>query len=156
MVVAGFGWRQGATPDSLRAALALALRQLSSQAADPADPAQLVQGPITLLATAQDKANAACLQTLAAQLGLPVHAVPLALLKAVPTATRSAVVQRLRGSGSVAEAAALAAAAALTSSHRTAFTAALTVRLLHPRSVSPDRLATCALATFDLLHPQLP
>lgn len=132
-MVAGFGWRAGATSASLRAALELALCQVSR-----------LPGPLTLLATAQDKAQAACLQTLAAQLGLPVRAVPLALLRAMPTPTRSAVVQRLRGSGSVAEAAALAAAAQMSNMQNNP-----SARLLHPRSISPDRLATCALATFD-------
>lgn len=139
-MVAGFGWREGATPDSLRAALTLALRHVSA-----------LHGPVTLLATAEDKAQAACLQTLAAQLGLPVCAVPLALLQAMPTPTRSAVVQRLRGSGSVAEAAALAAAAQMSNMQNN-----YSARLLHPRSISPDRLATCALATSDPLPQPLP
>lgn len=142
-MVAGFGWRAGATPASLRAALELALRQVSG-----------LVGPLTLLATAEDKAQAACLQTLAAQLGLPVRAVPLALLRAMPTATRNAVVERLRGSGSVAEAAALAAAQA--ASQATASATVPSARLLHSRSISPDRLATCALATFDPRPEPLP
>lgn len=148
VVVAGFGWRQGATPGSLRAALALA--QAEAAAGTTARP-----GPLAVLATAQDKAHEACLQVLAAQLGLPVCAVPRARLQAMATTTRSATVQRLRGSGSVAEAAALAAADDA-AGQMPAAPRPPRSRLLQPRAVSPDRLATCALATFDPLPPTLP
>ncbi len=142
MIVAGFGWRQGATLASLRAALAEA--QATLIAGDIT-----TTGPLVLLAAAHDKAEAPCLQALAAELKLPVCAVPRARVVATPTATRSAAVLRLRGSGSVAEAAARAAAESLVAT-------AAAAHLLHPRAVSPDRLATCALATFPPLPTPLP
>lgn len=120
MIVAGLGFRRGAGERSLRAALALAQRG---------------HPPITALATAADKAPA--LASLAAALALPVIAVPAAALETAATLTRSAVSLAARQTGSVAEAAALAAAGA-------------GARLLGPRHVSPDRRATCALAQGHL------
>ena len=130
MTVAGFGFRQGATLASLRDALAQAL-----VLAQPAMPA----GGLTLLAGAADKAEAPCLRALAAALGLPLCAVAQAQMSAIPTLTDSAAVRALRGSGSTAEAAALAAALAHGEPGAT---------LLHPRCVSTDRLATCAIAAL--------
>ena len=121
MIVAGFGFRGAATAESLLDAL---------------DKARGPQAP-ALLATAEDKAAAPALQALSARLGLPVHAVTLDALAQVETPTRSARVRALRGSGSVAEAAALVAAGPGAS-------------LLGPRAVSADRMATCALATRTL------
>ena len=118
MIVAGFGFRQAATLDSLLDAL---------------DKARGPQAP-ALLATAEDKAAAPAFQALSARLGLPIHAVTLDALAQAETPTRSATVRALRGSGSVAEAAALVAAGPGAS-------------LLGPRAVSADRMATCALAT---------
>ena len=121
MIVAGFGFRGAATAESLLDAL---------------DKARGPQAP-ALLATAEDKAAAPALQALSARLGLPIHAVTLDALAQVETPTRSARVRALRGSGSVAEAAALVAAGPGAS-------------LLGPRAVSADRMATCALATRTL------
>jgi cobalt-precorrin 5A hydrolase len=118
MIVAGFGFRGAATAESLLDAL---------------DKARGPQAP-ALLATAEDKAAAPAFQALSARLGLPIHAVTLDALAQVETPTRSATVRALRGSGSVAEAAALVAAGPGAS-------------LLGPRAVSADRMATCALAT---------
>ena len=118
MIVAGFGFRGAATAESLLDAL---------------DKARGPQAP-ALLATAEDKAAAPAFQALSARLGLPIHAVTLDALAQVETPTRSARVRALRGSGSVAEAAALVAAGPGAS-------------LLGPRAVSADRMATCALAT---------
>jgi cobalt-precorrin 5A hydrolase len=118
MIVAGFGFRQAATAESLLDAL---------------DKVRGPQAP-ALLATAEDKAAAPAFQALSARLGLPIHAVTLDALAQVETPTRSATVRALRGSGSVAEAAALVAAGPGAS-------------LLGPRAVSADRMATCALAT---------
>jgi len=118
MIVAGFGFRRAATAESLLDAL---------------DKARGPQAP-ALLATAEDKAAAPAFQALSARLGLPIHAVTLDALAQVGTPTRSATVRALRGSGSVAEAAALVAAGPGAS-------------LLGPRAVSADRMATCALAT---------
>jgi cobalt-precorrin 5A hydrolase len=135
MMVAGFGFRRGATLASLRDALAKAL-----EVAQPATPAQA----ITLLAAAQDKAEAPCLRALATDLGLPLCAVTPAHVANTPTLTNSDAVRALRGTGSTAEAAAMAAA--LMHSGPGA-------KLLHPRSVSTDHRATCAIATLAL-HPR--
>lgn len=132
-VVAGFGFRRGATLESLKDALVQAAAMTS-----PTMPGHA----IVLIATAHDKAEAPCLRALAEELGLPVHAVDAALLNATPTLTDSARVRALRGSGSTAEASALAAALVHGGAGAT---------LLHPRAVSTDRLATCA---FAALAPQ--
>lgn len=131
MRVAGFGFRRDATLASLRDALARAL-EVAPSATGPADD-------IAWLATAQDKAATPCLQALAADLGLPLCAVAPAQLVATPTLTDNATVRALRGTGSTAEAAALAVALLHGGPGAT---------LLHPRAVSADRLATCALATL--------
>lgn len=110
MIVAGFGYRSGATLDSLRAALALA------QAGAP---------PVTHVASVADKLP------LLRELGLPVIAATG--IAQVETPTRSPASLAARGTGSVAEAAALLAAGP-------------GARLLGPRCISPDRMATCALA----------
>ena len=115
MIVAGFGCRSGARPASLRAALALAGEgHVVDALAAPADRAPL-------------------LAPLAAALGLPLLALPPAALAAITTPTRSAASLAARGVGSVAEAAALAAAGA-------------SAQLLVPRRIAPDRMATCAIA----------
>lgn len=116
MIVAGFGFRGAADSSSLRAALALA------QNGHPA---------VTALAAPADKAPA--LAVLARTLGLRVIAVSPQALSAVSTATHSAASFAARRTGSVAEASALAAAGP-------------DARLLAPRHISPDRMATCALA----------
>jgi cobalt-precorrin 5A hydrolase len=130
MIFAGFGFRRSATMASLMDALA--------QAAAASNMAMSAR-TVTLLATAHDKATAPCLRALADELGLPVHAVQAAQLNATLTLTNSVMVRAWRGSGSTAEAAALAAALAHVGPD---------ARLLHPRAVSTDRLATCALAAL--------
>lgn len=116
MIVAGFGFRAGAGLASLRAALALA---------QPGQPA------VTHLATAQDKL--AALAPLAAALNLPVRGLSPRQLSGMATLTCSAASLAARDTGSLAEACALGAAGA-------------GARLLGPRHVSPDRMATCAIA----------
>lgn len=116
MIVAGFGFRKGASLSSLREALALA------QHGCP---------PVTLLATLADKAEG--LEPLAAGLDLPVSGLAPEALDAMTTLTRSPASLSARGIGSVAEACALAAAGP-------------GARLLGPRQVSPDRMATCAIS----------
>lgn len=116
MIVAGFGFREGASLASLRAALALA---------------QDGRPPVALLATAADKV--AALEPLAAALGVPLVGMAHGSLPPIATLTRSAASLSARGTGSVAEACALAAAGP-------------GANLLGPRQVSPDRMATCALA----------
>lgn len=116
MIVAGFGFRSGAGLPSLRAALALAQQGLP---------------PVTHLATAADKVPA--LATLARALGLPLTGISPEALAGVSTRTDSAASRAARGTGSLAEAAALAAAGP-------------GARLLTPRHISTDRMATCAIA----------
>lgn len=116
MIVAGLGFRSSAGVESLRAALAAA----GGQGAEA-------------LATSERKASAPAMQALAAETGLPVLALPEALLAMQATLTESARVRRLTGAGSLAEAAALAGAGP-------------GARLLGERAVSADGLATAALA----------
>lgn len=119
MIAAGFGFRGAATVESLRDALERAA----------------AGRPVTLLAAPADKADADALRSLAGALGVPVVAVAAAELAATDTPSRSARVLAARGTGCVAEAAALVAAGR-----------AGPARLLGPRVVSADRLATCAIA----------
>ena len=117
MIVAGFGFRAGASVASLRSAYELAA------------PGHTV----TALATASDKARDECLTDLAGVLGLPVLAIDPDAIRSMHTLTRSPRVAQTRGTGSLAEAAALAASGP-------------GARLIAPRHISPDRLATCAIA----------
>lgn len=116
MIVAGFGFRSGVSLSSLRGAFARA---------------QQGQAPVTHLATVQDKAFA--LIPLAEALGLPLTGVTPEAMATVQTETRSVASLSARGVGSVAEASALAAAG----------TGAW---LLTERRISPDRMASCAIA----------
>jgi len=117
MIVAGFGFRASATVDSLRSALNLAA----------------AGHEVTALATSQDKAQAACLTALASALALPIRPISAATIEAAQTLTQSPRIQRMRATGSLAEAAALAAAGP-------------GARLASPRHISQDRHATCAIA----------
>ncbi|MFT4012140.1 MAG: cobalamin biosynthesis protein [Paracoccus sp. (in: a-proteobacteria)] len=114
MRVAGIGFRQAATLASLYGALARL-------------------GQPDALATAIAKAKAAVILDLAHQLGLPLLAVDVA---GIATATRSPRVVLMHGTGSVAEAAALAALAPGAS-------------LIFPRVTSQDGMATAAMAEGD-------
>ncbi|KAF0174389.1 MAG: hypothetical protein FD162_1212 [Rhodobacteraceae bacterium] len=116
MIVAGLGFRKDAGVASLRDALARA-GGLHAQA----------------LATAADKAEALVIQSLAAELALPLRAIPSETLRSQQTLTQSPRVSALYGTGSLAEAAALAAAGP-------------GARLLGPRVTSQDGKATAALA----------
>lgn len=120
MIVAGFGFRTSATVESLADALARA------------------GGPtgVGALATAADKAASAPFRALADRLGLPAITLMPAALQAQATQTHSSASLAARGTGSLAEAAALAAAGP-------------GARLLAPRAISADGLATCALALGD-------
>lgn len=120
VIAAGFGFRRGATVESLADAL------------DRAGGA----GTADLLATARDKASAPAFQALARRLGLPVRGVDAGVLAAQHTPTRSAASLAARRTGSLAEAAALAAAGP-------------GARLAAPRALSDDGMATCALAWGD-------
>lgn len=87
---------------------------------------------LTALATADDKAAHPALAQLAAELALPVVAVPLAQL-AGQTAAPSAHVPERYGARSLAESSALAAAGP-------------GARLLASRAESADQMATAAIA----------
>lgn len=115
MRVAGLGFRASATALSL------------------ADALRRAGGGADLLATAEEKAGQPAIRDLAADLGLDVHAVGPADLAAQTVRTRSDRVAARFGTGSVAEAAALAAAGP-------------GARLLGPRVISGDGLATAAIA----------
>jgi len=117
MKVAGMGFRAKADIASLRAALT---------AAGGADG-------VTALATSDSKAGAATFVAFAAELGLPIKSISLADLAAQGTLTESARVRAKTGAGSLAEAAALAAIGS-------------DARLLGPRAVSDDHMATAAIA----------
>ena len=116
MRIAGVGYRHAATIESLTAAL------------------EAAGGPqnISALATMAGKEGPP-LAELAARLGIPVLSISLERLGGQPTAGRSQRVEALVGVESVAEAAALAACGP-------------GARLLVTRVVSPDRMATAAIA----------
>jgi cobalt-precorrin 5A hydrolase len=115
MRVAGIGFRKGAPLDSLREVL----HAVEAQG-----------GRAEALASLPEKAADARLQTLAAERGLPL--IPVAVAGQT-TPTQSPRVLALHATGSVAEAAALAAAGA---------GAKITVA----RITAPDAMATCAMA----------
>jgi cobalt-precorrin 5A hydrolase len=117
MRVAGLGFRKEATIESLRDALVAAGGARGLDA----------------LATATDKAEAAVIVALARELGLTIKPVPVELLARVETATHSARTETMFGTGSLAEAAALAAAGPR-------------ARLVSLRTISRDKAATAAIA----------
>jgi cobalt-precorrin 5A hydrolase len=115
MRVAGIGFRGAAVLSSLQDAL------------------QRAGGEIDLLATAEKKAETPVARALAATLDLNMRGISRDLLAQQDTLTHSAKVAERFGTGSVAEAAALAAAGP-------------GGRLLGPRVISADGLATAAIA----------
>lgn len=115
MIVAGFGFRRGAT--------VLSLRDAMTRAGHSPD----------LLASPALKAQSSAFQEFAEMLGLPVRDVDPDTLRAQDTTTHSQASQQAHGTGSVAEASALAAAGP-------------GAVLLSARCISGDRLATCAMA----------
>ncbi len=117
MRVAGLGFRREASIESLRDALIAAGGTRGLDA----------------LATATDKADAAVILTLARELGLTIKPVSAEVLARAETSTRSARIEKMLGTGSLAEAAALAAAGQ-------------GARLISERSISRDRTATAAIA----------
>ncbi|MDP5216909.1 cobalamin biosynthesis protein [Ruegeria sp. 2205SS24-7] len=117
MIVAGIGFASAATAESLHDVYQRAAQDHF----------------VTALATADDKAAHPALTALAADLHLPVLRVEADALSATRTLTQSQRSATERGTGSVAEAAALAAAGP-------------DARLIAPRHISTDRLATCAVA----------
>ncbi|GEM_PF-138424 len=122
VIVAGFGYRAAAGAESLRDALEAACAQTASGVQPAA---------INALAAPADKIP--LVSKLGQALGVPVIAVDARQLTAMPTQTLSEKSIQNRGTGSVAEASALAGAGNNAS-------------LLCLRTVSQDRMATCALA----------
>lgn len=118
---AGFGFRAAATSGSLQAALELAVAATDRR------------WPVSRLATAADKVKSPPLQSLASALTVPLLGVPLAEIAAQDAATRSPRAPARYGFRSLAEASALAAAGP-------------GAQLLTTRCVSPDGLATVAIA----------
>ena len=94
---------------------------------------QAAGGQADALATVADKATAPAMAELARRMALPIHAVAAETLAAAPVETRSEKSQARFGTGSLCEATALVAAGA-------------GARLLARRVISPDRMATCAIA----------
>ena len=117
MKVAGLGFRRDVTLASLCEALVAAGGH---------------EG-IAAVATASDKAESDVLKLLARELGVPIKAVPAEVLAGIATPTQSERIKERVGAGSVAEAAALAAAGRR-------------ARLISTRAVSQDRMATAAIA----------
>ena len=120
MKVAGLGFKSDVTLAALREALATAGGS---------------EG-LAALATVSDKADAEALKQLARECGIPIKAVPADRLAGIDTPTQSKRVVEKFGTGSVAEAAALAAAGPR-------------ARLIATRVVSRDRTATAAIAEGD-------
>lgn len=120
MKVAGLGFKKNVTLAALREALA---------AAGGADG-------LAAMATVSDKADTEALRLLARQCGVPIKAVPADVLAGIATPTQSPRISEKFGTGSVAEAAALAAAGP-------------GARLIATRAVSRDRTATAAIAEGD-------
>ena len=133
-LVAGLGFRAGCEAASLRSALQAALDAASTAHGQPITLAHL-----SALATAADKSHHPALLHLAAKLQVSIHPIPLPAMANQPAAP-SAHVPKRYGSQSVAEAAALAAAG-------------LGATLLGRRSLSPDRMATAALAFTENTPP---
>lgn len=121
MIVAGFGFRRSATLASLRDAF--------ERAADG--------HAVEALCAPQDKIGSEGLLALAEVLNLPLRAVTAAIVAKTATATQSPKVLTRRGTGSVAEATALAGAGR-------------GARLLSKRRISADRCAACAIAIGGL------
>ena len=120
MKVAGLGFKSDVTLASLREALVAA-----GGAAG-----------LAAVATVSDKADSDALKELARECGVPIKAVPADVLAGITTSTQSKLITEKFGTGSVAEAAALAAAGPR-------------ARLIATRVVSQDRTATAAIAEGD-------
>jgi cobalt-precorrin 5A hydrolase len=120
MKVAGLGFKDDVTLASLREAL---------RAAGGVDG-------LAAVATVGDKAEIAAFKLLAGELNVPIKTIPADVLAGITTPTQSKLVKEKFGTGSVAEAVALAAAGRY-------------ARLISTRVVSQDRTATVAIAEGD-------
>jgi cobalt-precorrin 5A hydrolase len=119
MKVAGLGFRSDVTLAALRETLLAAG----------------VDG-LAAVATVSDKADLAALKLLAGEFNVPIKAIPADVLAGITTPTQSKLIKEKFGTGSVAEAVALAAAGR-------------SARLISTRVVSRDRTATAAIAEGD-------
>nr|WP_037523263.1 cobalamin biosynthesis protein [Sphingomonas sp. Mn802worker] len=119
MIVAGFGCRAGASTDAFAAALAATGTSRVDRFAVPEDRATL-------------------LKPFAHEHGVPLVVISPDKLSGIATPTRSLTSLAARGTGSVAEAAALVAAGA-------------GARVTVTRRISPDRSVTCAIAVSGTL-----
>jgi cobalt-precorrin 5A hydrolase len=120
MKVAGFGFRCNVTLASLREALAVA---------GGGDG-------LAMIATVSEKAEEEALRLLARELDVPIRVVPANILTGIATLTRSERIMEKFGTGSIAEATALASAGR-------------NARLISVRATSQDRTATAAIAEGD-------
>jgi cobalt-precorrin 5A hydrolase len=120
MKVAGLGFKTDVTLAALREAL-LAAGGAKGLAA---------------VATVSDKAEIAAFKLLAGEFNVPIKAISADALTGIATPTRSKLIKEKFGTGSVAEAVALAAAGR-------------EARLISTRVVSQDRTATAAIAEGD-------
>ena len=118
MIVAGFGMRADVTEASLQEAL-----DQTGYAPDA-------------IATVADKAEFVAFQAFARAQNLPIQTVSQDSLDQAQTQTQSQASLQHRGTGSVAEAAALIAAGT-------------GATLISTRKISNDRLATCAIAITE-------
>ena len=123
-LIAGFGYRAAATAASMEDALARALAA-AGDAAGGASGAAIFSAPA-------DKISAPCARDFAAARGVEITPIDAAILCLFNTPTQAPRVIEKRGVGSVAEAVAMAAAG-------------MGGELIVPRTVSEDRMATCAL-----------
>ncbi|MEE7448044.1 precorrin methylase [Methylobacterium radiotolerans] len=121
-LVAGIGFRRGTDADEIAELIERALALVGA-----------ARSSLAAVATADDRASDPAIRAATARFGLAPHPIAAAALEArdAEIVTRSARVERLRGVGSVAEAAALAGAGSGS-------------RLALPRIASGG--ATCALA----------
>ena len=122
MIVAGFGCRKAATVHSLMSALL----------------ATGYRDRVACLAAPDDKAQSIVFEEFATSLGLSIRSCSSVELRAQKTQTASQFSEKYRGTGSVAEAAALVVAGT-------------GAGLIVLRCISEDGMATCAIARGDAL-----
>lgn len=123
MIVAGIGFRAQATVEDLADAITLSKKH-TGQAPDA-------------IASVAEKAEQPQLAALAQRMNVPLYALDEKEISGEPTLTRSPRIKARFGVGSLAEAAAVVAA-------RKEFGGS--VRLLAPRVITPNGMATAALA----------
>ena len=134
--IIGLGFRGQASPESLEAVLGAAIAAAMAQAPG--------NRPRPILASATDKAQSPAMRELAARHGLTILALDEAALAAQAhnVTTRETRVTRLPAGASLCEAAALAGAIRQNPSQE--------ARLIVPRMIGADRMATAAVALADM------